>query len=249
MRRSEVNERINYVIKAAEKMKFPLPQFAYYTIEQWKNLKENEMEIVENMLGWDVTDFGSGEFEKYGVTIFTFRNGNFHDKEKYPKPYAEKLLFVKEGQVLPYHYHWSKMEDIINRGGGDLEVTLYNSTKKDYGDRQGAVLERLGEFADTDVTVVMDGKKMTMPAGGKVICKPGSSITLMPGVYHSWKGISGTGDIVLFEVSMTNDDFVDNRFYKPEERIPDIEEDVEAEYLVFSDYPRYTMFDFIKNGK
>lgn len=33
---------------------------------------------------------------------------------------AEKIMIVREGQVTPYHFHWYKMEDIINRGGGNL---------------------------------------------------------------------------------------------------------------------------------
>ena len=107
MKRSEANKIIQHTIDVAEKMLFPLPDFAYYTPEDWSKIEEDQAELVENMLGWDITDFGSGDFEKIGLTIFTFRNGNFHDKEKYPKPYAEKILFVNDGQILPYHYHWS----------------------------------------------------------------------------------------------------------------------------------------------
>ena len=38
-----------------------------------------------------------------------------------------------------------------------------------------------------------------MPAGVKVILKPGQSITLLPGQYHSWQGVPGTGDVILFK--------------------------------------------------
>ena len=137
MKRSELNSIIEDTIKFMEDRGLPLPPFAYWGVPEWKAAgKENE-EIVENMLGWDITDFGSGDFEKIGLTIFTFRNGNFYNKEKYPKPYAEKLLYVNDGQILPFHYHWSKMEDIINRGGGDLEITLYNCTEDDFKDGNG----------------------------------------------------------------------------------------------------------------
>ena len=244
MKRSKSNEIIQYTIDAVTKAQFPLPKFAYYGLEEWKNLKEDEIEIVENMLGWDITDFGSGDFDKIGLTIFTFRNGNFYKKDKYPKPYAEKLLYVMDGQILPYHYHWDKMEDIINRGGGDLEVTLYNSTAEDFADVEGGRAGKKGTFADTDVTVSLDGKAVTVPAGGKVICKPGSSITLTPGIYHMWQGVPGTGDVILYEVSTTNDDTIDNRFYEVGERIPTMEEDVEARYLMFADYPKYTPFTY-----
>lgn len=226
MKRSQINNIIQYAIDLMEKRGLPLPPFAEWGIVEWKNTGENEKEIVDNMLGWDITDFGSGEFEKIGLTIFTYRNGSFHNKETYPKPYAEKLLLVRDGQILPYHFHWSKMEDIINRGGGELVLTLYNSDEKE-------------EFADTDVIVTVDGQKKTVPAGGNVILKPGQSITLMPGQYHTWQGIPGTGDIVLFEVSSTNDDRIDNRFHTATGRLPKIEEDTEAKYLIFNDYQKY----------
>lgn len=246
MKRSRANEIIQYTIDALKKASFPLPPFAYYTIDDWKNLGEDEIELVENMLGWDITDFGSGDFDKIGLTIFTFRNGNFYAKDKYAKPYAEKMLYVMDGQILPYHYHWSKMEDIINRGGGDLELTFYNSTPQDFADMAGGLAGKPGEFADTDVVTQIDGKKIVVPAGGKIILKPGQSVTLMPGQYHTWRGVPGTGDVILFEVSTMNDDNIDNRFHTAGERIPTMEEDEPAKYLMFADYPKYTKFDFIK---
>lgn len=246
MKRSRANEIIQYTIDALKKASFPLPPFAYYTPEDWKNLNEDEIELVENMLGWDITDFGSGDFDKIGLTIFTFRNGNFHAKDRYAKPYAEKMLYVMDGQILPYHYHWSKMEDIINRGGGDLELTFYNSTPEDFADMEGGLAGKPGQFADTDVVAHIDGKKIILPAGGKVILKPGQSVTLMPGQYHTWRGVPGTGDVILFEVSTTNDDNIDNRFHTAGERIPTMEEDEPVKYLMFADYPHYTRFDYIK---
>ena len=246
MKRSRANEIIQYTIDALTKANFPLPPFAYYTTEDWKNLGEDEIELVENMLGWDITDFGSGDFDKIGLTIFTFRNGNFYNKEKYAKPYAEKMLYVMDGQILPFHYHWSKMEDIINRGGGDPELTFYNSKPEDFADMEGGLAGKPGQFDDTDVIAQIDGKKILVPAGGKLILKPGQSVTLMPGQYHSWRGVPGTGDVILFEVSTTNDDNVDNRFHTAGERIPTMEEDEPAKYLMFADYPQYTKFTYKK---
>ena len=246
MKRSRANEIIQYTIDALTKANFPLPPFAYYTTEDWKNLGEDEIELVENMLGWDITDFGSGDFDKIGLTIFTFRNGNFYNKEKYAKPYAEKMLYVMDGQILPFHYHWSKMEDIINRVGGDLELTFYNSNPEDFADMEGGLAGKPGQFDDTDVIAQIDGKKILVPAGGKLILKPGQSVTLMPGQYHSWRGVPGTGDVILFEVSTTNDDNVDNRFHTAGERIPTMEEDEPAKYLMFADYPQYTKFTYKK---
>ncbi len=246
MKRSEANRIIRYAMDVMKKAGYPMPPFAYYSVADWKNLGEDEEEIVENMLGWDISDFGSGDFAKCGLTIFTFRNGNFYDQKKYPKVYAEKYLLVNDGQILPYHYHWYKMEDIINRGGGDLVLTLYNSTPEDFADVEGGLAGKPGTFADTPVSVKVDGKRLTIPAGGQVVLKPGQSICLTPGVYHMWQGVPGTGDVILFEVSTRNDDTIDNRFHTAGERIPAMVEDEEPEYLMFADYPRYTKFTFGK---
>ena len=220
MKRSEIDSAIDYVIDACRSFKLPLPPVAYRTPDEWRGVGEDERELVDNMLGWDVTDFGTGEFMKYGLTVFVFRNGNFHHPDVYKKPYCEKLLFVRDGQILPFHFHWHKIEDIINRGGGDLEITLWQS-----------------EPGEEDFTV--DGKRTTVPAGGKVVLHPGQSVTLMPYQYHQWQGVPGTGDVMLFEVSMTNDDHTDNRFKTPQDRIPSVEEDEPARHLMFADYEDY----------
>ena len=57
-----------------------------------------------------------------------------------------------------------------------------------------------------------------------------------------WQGVPGTGDVMLFEVSTSNDDNVDNRFYEPQDRIPIVEEYDEIKYLIFSDYKNYVKF-------
>jgi hypothetical protein len=245
LKRSKSNEIIQYTIDELKKAQFPLPPFAFYSPEDWSNLDESEIELVENMLGWDITDFGSGDFDKIGLTIFTFRNGNFYAKDKYPKPYAEKMLYVMDGQILPFHYHWDKREDIINRGGGELEITLYNSKSEDFADVEGGRNGKPGQFDMTPVTASIDGKNVIIEAGGKVRLKPGQSISLAPGQYHQWQGVPETGDVILFEVSTTNDDTIDNRFHTAGERIPNMEEDVDARYLMFADYPKYTKFNFI----
>lgn len=81
-------------------------------------------EIRDNMLGWDITDFGLGDFNTCGFGLITFRNGNQHNP-KYKKVYAEKLLFMRDGMMAPMHFHWIKLEDTINRGGGTLQIKIY----------------------------------------------------------------------------------------------------------------------------
>ncbi|WP_040636903.1 D-lyxose/D-mannose family sugar isomerase [Mitsuokella sp. oral taxon 131] len=229
MKRSDINQIIQYTIQATEDFKIPLPPFAYYTPEDWRKVQEDEEEIVDNMLGWDVTDFDTNDFLHTGLTAFTFRNGNYKHKDRYPKPYCEKLLFVRDGQILPFHFHWYKMEDIINRGGGDLRIVLYNSDENE-------------QLSDTPVKVKVDGKKIVIHAGGSIVLKPGQSVTLNQKQYHQWQGIPGTGDIALFEVSMTNDDRTDNRFLHAQSRLPKVEEDELPQHLMFKDYKDYIAY-------
>ncbi len=128
MKRSEINALINEALAFFDEMNFKLPPWGYWSPGDWKNCGENCSEIFKNQLGWDLTDFGSGDFTSSGLLLFTIRNGNIRFDEK---PYAEKIMIVDEGQVTPMHFHWSKMEDIINRGGGNLMMELYPSDEKE----------------------------------------------------------------------------------------------------------------------
>ena len=47
--------------------------------------------------------------------------------DEYPKVYAEKILYLKEGRYSPMHFHWFKTGDIISRGGGNVLIRVYNS--------------------------------------------------------------------------------------------------------------------------
>jgi len=221
MKRSELNNILKDAVKFIDEMKFKLPPFAFWSPEEWKEKGEEYNEIKDNMLGWDITDFGYGDFSKIGLLMFTLRNGNLNNP-KYIKPYAEKLLISDVGQVTPFHFHWNKMEDIINRGGGNLMIQVYNSTED-------------GEFADTDVDIYLDGRHFTVKAGEILCLKPGESISIQCGMYHKfWAEGSKT---LLGEVSKVNDDRVDNRFYEKTGRFPEIEEDEKPLYLLGNEYP------------
>ena len=221
MKRSEINKIILENIDFIDKMNFKLPKFAYFTPDEWKEKGSEYNEIRENMLGWDVTDYGHGDFEKIGLFLFTIRNGNIN---KPGKSYAEKLLISDEDQYSPMHFHHNKMEDIINRGGGNLIVEVYNATDDD-------------GLADTDVTVYIDGHTEVVPAGTKIRLTPGESITLPQRQYHAFWAEKGYGKVLIGEVSMVNDDKVDNRFYEPQGRFPTIEEDEAPVYLLCNEYP------------
>ena len=75
MKRSEINAIIRHAKEFCAEMKFALPPFVNWTPADWNEKGPECAEIVDNQLGWDITDFGSGDFDKIGLTIFTFRNG------------------------------------------------------------------------------------------------------------------------------------------------------------------------------
>jgi D-lyxose ketol-isomerase len=222
VKRSEINALIRDSIEFFDAMGFKLPPWAYWKPEDWQRKSDTVEEIVDTMLGWDLTDFGSGDFENKGLILFTLRNGDFRDPEN-SKGYAEKIMVVREEQETPYHFHWHKMEDIINRGGGNLVIELYASDESE-------------TLSQEPVVVRVDGVKQTLDPGGKVILTPGESVCLEPYMYHRFYGQKGRGKVLVGEVSAVNDDTADNRFLEASGRFPRIEEDEKPLHLLVNDY-------------
>lgn len=226
MKRSEINAIIKDAESFIRKNGFFLPPFAYWTADEWQKKGAEVREIVDNQIGWDITDFGSGDFKKVGLAIITIRNGHPDNlKGKKGKTYAEKILIVGVNQITPMHFHWTKAEDIINRGGGELVIQLYNSTPTEKLD------------TENDVVVQCDGVTKTVKPGGFIRLKPGESITLLSGQYH--KFWAEKERVMVGEVSVVNDDRTDNRFYEPIGRFPTIEEDVPPLFLLTEDYKNF----------
>lgn len=225
MERSEINAIMRQADDFIRSRGFYLPPFAYWTPQEWSSKGPEVSEIVENHLGWDITDFGKGDFRRFGLFLFTIRNGHPHNwKGQQGKLYAEKIMIVEDGQITPLHFHWSKMEDIINRGGGQLVLQLFNSTPDEALDVQD------------QVHVSIDGVVRSVSAGGTVRLSPGESITLVQRCYHTF---TTEGRVLVGEVSLVNDDQHDNRFYEPIGRYPQIEEDEPPLHLLCNDYERY----------
>jgi D-lyxose ketol-isomerase len=223
MKRSEINTIIREMEALVKHFCFPLPPFCGWTPEEWKTKGHEYDEIRDNMLGWDITDFGLGNFSKTGFALITLRNGNQHNP-KYRKVYAEKLLMLRDGQTAPMHFHWKKSEDIINRGGGTLCITVRNGRQD-------------GTVDPSDVLVNSDGCSRYAASGTKVILYPGQSITLWPYQYHDFSIVPGSGTVLIGEVSQCNDDTTDNRFYEKIGRFPAIEEDEAPYRLLCNEYP------------
>ena len=222
MKRSEINAIIRDAGAFLRLSGFYLPPFASWTLEDWQSKGDVAHEIIDRRLGWDVTDFGQGDYQKVGLCVFTLRNGSPENLTTHRgKTYAEKILIVDRNQVTPMHFHRVKMEDIINRGGGNLVVQLYNSTPDEGLDF-------------SDVVINTDGLERTIQAGGHIILHPGESITIPQYCYHTfWAEVSRT---LVGEVSLVNDDNLDNRFYEQMDRFSIVEEDELPFRLLVSDY-------------
>ena len=225
MKRSQINKALRELEAMCVKEHCYLPPFCHFTPEEWLEKGHEYDEVRDCMLGWDITDFGSGDFDKIGFSLITIRNGNRKMADKYPKVYAEKLLYLKEGQSAANHFHWFKTEDIINRGGGNALIRVYNSLPNEEIDYI------------SDVTIHSDGRTYTVPAGTQIQLTPGESIFIYQGLYHDFNVEPGTGPVLLGELSQCNDDNTDNRFNPPAGRFPEIEEDEAPYRLLCNEYP------------
>jgi hypothetical protein len=221
MKRSEINRFIAEAAAFFAENGFALPPYANWTPLEWKQRGSEADELRSCKLGWDVTDFSAGTFAALGLTLFTLRNG---PPDGSGKVYAEKIMFVRENQVTPFHYHIRKTEDIINRGGngtGRLAVQLYNRAAD-------------GGPSQTAVSVTCDGVRRNLEAGATVVLGPGESITLTPYLYHQFHAVDGHA--LIGEVSSVNDDASDNFFLDPLPRFPKIVEDEEPVRLLCTEY-------------
>lgn len=225
MKRSEINNAIKQAKVRMDEFNITLPMFGYWTKEDWKKNISKAGILVERMFGWDVTDFGSDDFEHTGAVLFTVRNGDKNDKEL-KQPYAEKYIVLndKTEQEIPLHYHIYKTEDIINRAGGILVVQMYHRTADDKLD------------TEKEIEVYMDGIKHTFKPGENIEITPGNSITIEPYMYHRFVAKKDEGLLIVGEVSKVNDDNTDNVFFKKSERFIGIDEDEEIVHPLCNEY-------------
>jgi D-lyxose ketol-isomerase len=221
MKRSEINYYIDEAITLCRERHFGLPPFTYWSAGDWQTKGHEYDEIRDCMLGWDLTDFARGDFEKTGLLLCTLRNGH-PTLRRYTKQYCQKLLISRDQQVTALHYHLMKMEDIICHAGADLLVQVYNAAPDD-------------SLADAPVPVMTDGCWREVPAGTILRLRPGESITLPQRQYHSFWADGGQALVV--EVSTVNDDVTDNHFLESTARFPGLEEDEPARYLLCTEYP------------
>ncbi|MCU1508663.1 MAG: hypothetical protein JWQ12_928 [Glaciihabitans sp.] len=221
MRRSELDAAIDASIALARRRQFELPGFAHWSRQDWLDRTPDLGETLARGLGWDVTDFGRGDFARYGLSLCTIRNGSIAERDAGAgQTYAEKFMRVEVGQETPFHLHERKVEDIINRGGGDLIMELYPSSGR-----------ALGEGT---VTTLVDGVVTIVDAGRQLRVRPGESVQVPTGVFHRFWAVDEP--VLAMEVSGVNDDAADNLFLDEGARYAAIDEDAPARYLLVSEY-------------
>jgi len=218
MKRSEINRYIKEAMLFFDKHQFYLPAWTKWTPGEWAEKGDECDEIRKNQLGWDVTDFSKGDFSKEGLTLVTIRNGNV---KRDNKTYCEKIMMVRENQITPIHFHWKKMEDIINRGGGVLCMKLWKATPDE-------------KLSQEPFYIQIDGVRTKMNPGEVIRFYPGQSISFEPYIYHTFWA---EGEACMVgEVSTVNDDVNDNRFLEALGRFSEIEEDEPAGFLLCNEY-------------
>lgn len=159
---------------------------------------------------WDVTDFGLGQWEQYGLLLV-----NLAEEVEY----CEKLMIAQAGQITPAHYHKKKKEDIIARAGS-FAIRLWATNPR--------------EASGPDVMVKINGAEQAVKHGETIVIPAGQRITLVPGVWHEFWAQGGY--CVIGEVSTANDDLNDNFFDREDiGRYAEIDEDVPAVVKLVSD--------------
>lgn len=226
MKRSRINQIMAEADDMIRSYGFVLPPFANWSPGEFKANKDLAANVINARCGWDITDYGAGDFDALGLFLFTLRNGRLADLQRGGGMcYAEKLLISRQDQLSPMHTHVIKAEDIINRGGATLVIELFGSDDD-------------GNFAeDRGGVVFCDGIRRDFNAGEKLRLAPGESVTLVPGDWHAFWGEGG--DVLIGEVSTVNDDETDNIFREPIGRFANIDEDEDPTHLLVSDYKNW----------
>lgn len=223
MKRSLVNHSITKAIAFARQMHISLAPFAFWTPDDWRDKGPQADPIRDLMLGWDVTDFGLGDFYRIGRTLFTLRNGSYRHPQ-YPRRYSEKFIFIEEDQPAPIHFHRKKTEDIICRAGGNVMIRLFKAAPD-------------GSKSHEPFDLPVDGCWRRFTPGQTIRLTPGQSILVPDGIIHEFWSERGSGMTISGEVGSICDDVDDNIFLAPCERFVEIEPDEPPLFLLCNEYP------------
>ena len=74
MKRSEINAALREMEQMVREYRCFLPDFCHFTPADWQSKGHEYDEVRDNLLGWDITDYGLGKFDKVGFSLITIRN-------------------------------------------------------------------------------------------------------------------------------------------------------------------------------
>ena len=171
MKRSEINHFLDEGITFLKSRRYSLPPQAFWTLSEWNKNRDKATELAKRRIGWDLTDFGSGNYKRIGLLLYTLSNGIVgQNSEPVDQPFSNKLLIVGENQVTPLHHHRMKMEDIINLGGGNLLLKVFNVGESESIDKASPVKIFQNEIWEEHGA----GRVMTLEPGERVKARPPS---------------------------------------------------------------------------
>jgi D-lyxose ketol-isomerase len=225
MKRSQINAALDLAQRTLARHGIRLPEWAYWPAAKWKSAGKEMDRIKLNALGWACTDFGQGDFDNVGITMFDARNGTREHPDQ-GTPYGEKIFVLKPGQRLPYHFHYTKTEDIISYNGGTLMIQLFKAKDDESMDEASPGV------------VWCDGVERPFTAGQVFEIPHGASLTIVPGLYHRFWAKEGGDVLVGGEISTISVPKTDNHFGGNARRFVAIEEDVPPTHLLNIDYPK-----------
>lgn len=161
MRRSEIDTIIDEARATMRRHGVALPPFADWSPQDWQRHGAATRTMRDRLIGWNIAEFEKDAFARSGIALITTRMGDF---EQLPtgrgKLYGEKIFVIREGQSVPYHYHWVKTEDVFNRGGATLAIDL-------------VAVDSQGRPTDAAIDLDRDGLPHHIVARGTIRLSPG----------------------------------------------------------------------------
>ena len=145
MKRSEINKSINEAKEMIEKYSWVLPKWGYWSLKDYDANPSIKKYLKDHQMGWDVTDFGKGQFDKK-------QNENINEIKvlvdgEIVKIKPRQPLILKRGQSVTverniYHKFYAvKGTGMVMAG----EVSQVNDDNND-----NYFLEPLGRFTDIE---------------------------------------------------------------------------------------------------
>ena len=70
MKRSQINEIMSAADDLIRSHGFNLPPFAYWSVDEFRARKDDAKPVIDGRCGWDITDYGAGQFDTMGLFLF-----------------------------------------------------------------------------------------------------------------------------------------------------------------------------------